>query len=245
MESTKNAKINSPSTRDELRKGIARFEGKNPLVSIVVKSGDEEVNFISTLCALSSCSIPCDSELIILNNSEKSFPDEWADILGIKVVKSVSFHIQSVLSSARGVYVIMANAGKRYPENWISSMIKPLNKSGFVTIVSGAVKTGGQTIKQQMVQKVREWKNEFLQKKQFNIRRSNVAFRTEDAQQAIGYNMESTSTVNDQQVFDRLIKRGLVCYLRSESITAQPTSRLVGELVLSHVEPQEKKQRQA
>jgi len=128
----------------EIRKGLARFQQKNPKVSIVIPAYNEEKYLLKTLSSLSELSLPdkVRTELLVVNDASKDNTSQILDSLGVKELylpenlrpKGAR---QKGLEMAQGEIILQADADTLYPVDWGLSYLKNLENPA-TALVYGA-----------------------------------------------------------------------------------------------------------
>lgn len=118
---------------DKLRAKLARYQVKNPVVSIVIPAYNEEARLLNTLSSLASQSIDQPTELIVVNNNSSDRTQELLDRCGVQSLlerqPGVAYARQTGLDKARGAFIANADADCLYPPGWAAAITKPLQQS--------------------------------------------------------------------------------------------------------------------
>lgn len=170
---------------------LKRFAVEDPTVSIVIPAYNEEKNILHTLKSLSASNITMPTEIIVVNNKSTDRTKELLDAVGIKNIqepmKGISYARQAGLLSAKGKFILSADADTFYHPNWIQAMMKPLMLNPEITLVYGDYKFIAENSWQRInlsiielismhMRRLREFKRNYL-----NVLGFNFAMRKDDA----------------------------------------------------------------
>ena len=124
-----------------LRKKLSRFNAENPVVSIVIPAYNEELNLLKTLSSLADLETEYPTELLVINNNSKDRTQDILDACGVKTVfegrQGISLARQTGLETAKGTYMLNADADSIYPKGWINAYTDHLAKNPSTTCVYG------------------------------------------------------------------------------------------------------------
>lgn len=119
---------------ERIRNGLAKFQVKDPEISIVIPAYNEEQDILNTLSSLSEIETSYRTELIIANNNSKDRTQELLDKCGVKTVfvadQGISYARQGGLEQAKGKFIVNADSDSIYPKKWVDEMVKPLQLLG-------------------------------------------------------------------------------------------------------------------
>ncbi|MEJ5961712.1 glycosyltransferase family 2 protein [Pedobacter immunditicola] len=105
-----------------------------PEVSIIIPAYNEELNIVPTLASLCQNKTARSVEIIVVDNNSKDKTAHLANACGVNCIREtqqgITFARNKGLSIARGKYILNADADSIYPEQWIESMVKPLEDEG-------------------------------------------------------------------------------------------------------------------
>jgi glycosyltransferase involved in cell wall biosynthesis len=123
---------------DRINKELDKKTSDTPLVSIVITAWNEEVSVLRTIASLARSITTIPIEIIVVNNNSCDKTQQTIDRLH---VKSIFQPIQGWgparqlgLETAKGKYILMADADCLYPHDWIDQMAKALQTPGTVCV---------------------------------------------------------------------------------------------------------------
>jgi glycosyltransferase involved in cell wall biosynthesis len=126
---------------DEINDGLAALQHNSPLVSIIIPAFNEEVTILETLYSLSKNKTTYPVEIIVVDNNST---DRTSEVLSRLKVRSVFQSKagwgparQKGQESAKGNYVLMADADCFYPPRWIQRMTTELMRDGVTCVYGG------------------------------------------------------------------------------------------------------------
>ncbi len=126
----------------ELKKKLARFSTKNPLVSIVIPAWNEEEGILHTLISLAETNTTYDVELLIIDNNSTDRTAHLLDSLGVKSIletkQGVGHARTRGLQEAKGKYILTGDSDTLYPAGWITAMVEGMIKDEKVYCVHGS-----------------------------------------------------------------------------------------------------------
>lgn len=125
----------------KIRKGMAKFDVKDPVASIVIPAYNEEENLLSTLSSFSEIQPKFPTELLVVNNNSNDRTQEILDKCGVKSIfqpiQGRTFARQLGLEQARGQILLSADADSIYPADWGNKFVEMLLKRKEVAVVYG------------------------------------------------------------------------------------------------------------
>lgn len=184
---------------ESIKKGLAKLQHPDPLVSIVIPAWNEEQSILNTLSSLSVLQTRYPTELIVVNNNST---DRTQEILDILEVTSVIEHEQGVayarntgLTIAKGKYHLCGDSDTLYPPTWVDSMIPSLEKEGVVCVYglyslvppadSSTLSFGIYSILSDIDVELRRGEREFI-----NVRGVNFGFKADLGRKVKGFELD-------------------------------------------------------
>jgi glycosyltransferase involved in cell wall biosynthesis len=123
---------------DTINKDLDRIQSKNPLVSIIISAWNEEVNILSCIASLSKTQTHLPIEIIVVNNNSSDKTQQTIDQLHVRKffqpIQGCGPARQLAQENAKGKYILLADADCLYPKDWVTEMIKELEKPGVVCV---------------------------------------------------------------------------------------------------------------
>lgn len=117
-----------------------RKEG-TPDISIVIPAYNEEKNILQTLYSLCNNSSERAVEIIVVNNNSKDKTEELVKSTGVGCILETKQGITAArnagLASAKGTYILNADADSIYPKDWVAEMTNPFYADPNVAMVYG------------------------------------------------------------------------------------------------------------
>lgn len=184
-------------TIDRIKSGLTKFRTENPEVSIVIPAYNEEKNLLQTLSSFSKMETSYRTELLVINNNSTDKTQQILDRCGVKSVfeprQGISFTRQTGLESAKGKFMLNADADSIYPPGWINAYVAALQDPA-VSCVHGrhsfipseGVSRFGLAIHEILAESVFKFRNR--RRGYLNVLGFNFAFRKEDALKVGGFN---------------------------------------------------------
>ncbi|WP_443939076.1 glycosyltransferase family 2 protein [Pedobacter sp. MW01-1-1] len=125
----------------DLMEKFRKLNKGNPDVSIVIPAYNEEANILKTLYSLSDAQTSLSVEVIVVNNNSTDKTEEFITRAGVICVNETKQGITNArnagLATAKGTYILNADADTIYPAGWIDAMIQPLIQHSDVAITYG------------------------------------------------------------------------------------------------------------
>lgn len=119
---------------DLVNKNLQKIQHPKPLVTILIAAYNEEVNILRCIYSLSKMKTTFPLEIVVVNNNSKDATQQTLDRLQ---VRSVFQPIQGCgparqlgQETARGQYIILADADCVYPDTYVNEMMNVLQKPG-------------------------------------------------------------------------------------------------------------------
>ncbi len=113
-----------------LKQKLARFNPRNPLVSVVIPAWNEEEGILHTLLSLANSNTDYETELIVVDNNSTDGTAALLKQLGIKTLLETKQGVGNArtcgLHNARGKFILTGDSDTLYPPGWISAMISAL-----------------------------------------------------------------------------------------------------------------------
>jgi glycosyltransferase involved in cell wall biosynthesis len=133
-----NAKAHQPVS---IKKAYEVLYKGEPEVSVVMPAYNEEANILQTLSSLCNNITTRAVEIIVVNNNSKDKTGELVAACGVtcilETIQGITQARNTGLASARGKYILNADADTIYPKDWIEEMVKPLANRNDVAITYG------------------------------------------------------------------------------------------------------------
>jgi len=119
---------------DSVNEGLDRIQQPNPLVTILIAAYNEEVNILRCLSTLSKSTTNIPLEIIVIDNNSKDRTQETLGRLRItklfQAIQGCGPARQLGQETAKGKYILTADADCLYPDTWVDEMMKVLQKPG-------------------------------------------------------------------------------------------------------------------
>lgn len=119
---------------DDLRDSLARFRPEVPVVSIVICVWNEENTIVKTLASLAALKTTVPTEIIVVNNNSTDRTAEVLEKLGViapfQPIQGWGPARQMGQETAKGKYILLADADCLYPERWVDLMLGALKNPG-------------------------------------------------------------------------------------------------------------------
>lgn len=119
-------------------KRLLNLFSRKPLVSIVIAAYNEESNIVRCLDSLSRSNSLYPLEIIVVDNNSN---DRTHEAINRFMVRYVSQPIQGCgiarqigLETAKGKYILTADADTLYPPDWVNEMVEKLDHPGVVCV---------------------------------------------------------------------------------------------------------------
>jgi len=113
-----------------------------PFVSIVVPAFNEELMLPTCLQALTEQDYKGKYEFIVVDNNSNDLTSKIANVYGARIIKEkhqgVAIARQKGFEGAKGEIILSTDADTIVPTNWISRMVKEINKDAGIVAVGGA-----------------------------------------------------------------------------------------------------------
>lgn len=126
----------------ELKKKLARFSTKNPVVSIVIPAWNEEMGILHTLISLAETNTQYEVELLVVDNNSTDGTAYLLNSLGVKNIletkQGVGHARTRGLHEAKGKYILTGDSDTLYPAGWITAMVDGMIKDEQVYCVHGS-----------------------------------------------------------------------------------------------------------
>jgi len=122
----------------EINQKLDVLQTGKPLVSIVIAAWNEELNIIRNIASLADLATRVPLEIIVVNNNSTDATQQTLDKLHIKSyfqkIQGCGPARQMGMESARGKYILLADADCVYPECWLDDMLAVLSSPGTVCV---------------------------------------------------------------------------------------------------------------
>jgi glycosyltransferase involved in cell wall biosynthesis len=124
-----------------IRANYAQMLTSEPLASVVIPAHNEEKNILNVLVSLTSNRAAFPFEVIVVNNNSIDRTEELVRSTGLKCIneskKGVVAARTAGLMSAKGKYILNADADSIYPPDWLQAMVPPLDNDSNVALTYG------------------------------------------------------------------------------------------------------------
>jgi glycosyltransferase involved in cell wall biosynthesis len=117
---------------------LATVISDKPLVSVVIAAYNEEVNIIRCLDSLSNTKTTYPLEIVVVDNNSK---DKTAEVIrkfnvtyAFQKIQGCGIARQLGQETAKGTYILTADADTLYPPDWIDKLMAQLQKPGVVCV---------------------------------------------------------------------------------------------------------------
>ena len=187
-----NINITSKETIAQIREAYNALSknAENPEISVVIPAYNEEKNIVQTLYSLTHNISAKSVEIVVVNNNSKDNTEAIVLSTGVRCVTEKKQGITAArncgLASARGKFILNADADTIYPKNWIEEMVKPLVADQKVVSVYGRFafipigSTGRLTyFFYEYFADFMRWINKFMKDEAVNVYGFNSGFRRE------------------------------------------------------------------
>lgn len=129
---------------ENLKQKLARFNSKNPVVTIVIPAWNEEYGILHTLISLANTTCSYAVELLVVDNNSTDGTGALLHKLGVKSLletkQGVGHARTKGLINAKGKYILTGDSDTLYPPMWITHMTNAmmLNEEAKVHCVTGS-----------------------------------------------------------------------------------------------------------
>ena len=122
----------------KINKRLDNIQSDFPVVSIIISAWNEETNILACIASLSNTKAEFPIEIIVVNNNStdktQDVIDQFHLIKLFQPVQGCGPARQLGQETAKGKYVLLADADCLYPKEWVSEMMKELKKPGTVCV---------------------------------------------------------------------------------------------------------------
>ena len=126
----------------DLKRKLAQFSNKNPIVSIVIPAWNEEEGILHTLISLAQSNTKYGVELLIIDNNSTDGTAALLNFLGVKNIletkQGVGHARTRGLHEAKGKYILTGDSDTFYPAGWITAMVDGMTNDEQVYCVHGS-----------------------------------------------------------------------------------------------------------
>jgi len=123
---------------DTINADLDKITGDQPLVTILIAAWNEEINILRCISSLSKTIFDHPIEIIVVNNNSKDRTQDTIDKLHVNGMfeknQGCGPARQHGQLSAKGKYVLLADADCFYPSCWVKEMIGVLSKPDVVCV---------------------------------------------------------------------------------------------------------------
>lgn len=195
--------LSDKSSKDDMCKSAAiayaqMYKGDIE-VSIVMPAYNESENIVPTLASLCLNKTNRSVEIIVVNNNSSDDTESLVLACGVNCVREnqqgITFARNRGLESAKGKYILNADADTIYPEDWIEEMTKPLIDDPTIAITYGRfsfipVGSTGRTAYFffEYLADLSRWYNSKVKDEAVNVYGFNSGFRKEQCLLVDGFN---------------------------------------------------------
>jgi cellulose synthase/poly-beta-1,6-N-acetylglucosamine synthase-like glycosyltransferase len=121
-----------------INKQLDNIQSNEPLVSIIISAWNEEINILSCVASLAKTETDLPIEIIVINNNSSDRTQDTIDQLHVvrlfQPIQGCGPARQLGQETAKGKYVLLADADCLYPKSWVSEMTKELQRPGTVCV---------------------------------------------------------------------------------------------------------------
>ncbi|MFV0607179.1 MAG: glycosyltransferase family 2 protein [Niabella sp.] len=125
----------------ELRIRMQSFQSETPSVSVIIPAYNEEENILRTLSSIAANSTKYKTEIIVVDNNSIDNTKKLVQQSGATYIfegkKGVKNARNTGLQSAKGKYIINADADTIYSPFWIDELITPLYNNSEIAVSYG------------------------------------------------------------------------------------------------------------
>jgi glycosyltransferase involved in cell wall biosynthesis len=123
---------------DSINFDLARIQGENPLVTIIIAAWNEEINILKCIASLSKTIYNHPIEILVVNNNSIDKTQKTIDNLHIKGLfernQGCGPARQCGQENAAGKYILLADADCLYPSSWVKEMMNILQYPSVVCV---------------------------------------------------------------------------------------------------------------
>jgi glycosyltransferase involved in cell wall biosynthesis len=171
----------------------------NPEISIVMPAYNESNNILSALSSLCHNITNKSVEIIVVNNNSSDDTETLIRACGVNCVnetkQGITFARNAGLKTARGKYILNADADAIYPEDWINEMVNPLIQNEEVAVTYGRfsfipIGSTGRNVYffYEYLTELSRWYNKKVKDEAVNVYGFNSGFRKEQGLSVDGFN---------------------------------------------------------
>jgi len=125
---------------ENIRHRLTQLQSETPVVSICMIAWNEERNIVAALSSLSQQRSRYPMEIIVVDNNSTDRTAESIRALGAHYVsesnQGYAWARQRGIVEAKGRYVLSADADTVYPERWVETLVKALDKPNVACVYS-------------------------------------------------------------------------------------------------------------
>lgn len=123
---------------DSINKSLDKITGDNPRVTILIAAWNEEINILRCISSISKTEFDFPIEIIVVNNNSNDLTQKTIDNLHVKgmfeKIQGCGPARQLGQLSAKGKYVLLADADCFYPPCWVKEMTDILARKDIVCV---------------------------------------------------------------------------------------------------------------
>lgn len=123
---------------DAINSNLDKIQKPNPLVTILIAAYNEEVNILRCLSSISRMKTTIPLEIIVVDNNSKDHTRQTLERLHVtrlfQEIQGCGPARQLGQETAKGKYILTADADCLYPDTWVDEMMKVLQKPGVACV---------------------------------------------------------------------------------------------------------------
>jgi glycosyltransferase involved in cell wall biosynthesis len=126
------------SVFDSINNDLRKLKTQDPVVSIVIAAWNEEVNILRCVASLAKTQTQMPIEIIVVNNNSTDNTQKTLDRLNITALFEATQGCgparQLGQETAKGKYILLADADCFYPACWVDEMVNILKEENVVCV---------------------------------------------------------------------------------------------------------------
>lgn len=123
---------------EEINSKLEKLQQGEPLVTILIAAWNEEINILRNLASIANLETKIPLEIIVVNNNSQDDTQKTLDKLKIttffQVIQGCGPARQMGMESAKGKYIMLADADCVYPTCWLDKMMDVLIQPDIVCV---------------------------------------------------------------------------------------------------------------
>ena len=209
---------------DSVNENLDRIQKPNPLVTILIAAYNEEVNILRCLSSIARMKTTIPLEIIVIDNNSKDRTQQTLKRLHVtglfQVIQGCGPARQLGQQTAKGKYILTADADCLYPDTWVDEMMNVLQKPGTACVYgrySFIPEPGYPRWQLNMLEKMKDIIAEYrhLKRPYLNAYGISMGYVKEFGLKA-GYIMENVRGDDGRLAFD-MMKYGKILQVKSDS----------------------------